>query len=339
MELNIHTFSEEQKKGMRRVTDVSAGISPLGPSKKVKAAIRKAARDIGTYADPDCGRLKTFFASRSGIGNNRIFFANSCREIIFLARNAFRPERIVLAGPADMPTASPSGKDVVFTDGDGLDQSQLRSGDLLLVSNPNRITGRLADRERLLTVLKAASASCEAIILDEALIEFTSDDRFYDGQDMPENLVIMRTTANFYGLPGLELSYAVSSPQTIAHLGEVFRPRPNHLAMEGARAAFRDRTYIRTTRKFISYERERLFHDLGKIRGLQVHQSDSNIFLAEVASGGEKVLRRLNREGFMIRDCDGIQNLGKQYLRLSVMSHDRNRKLVRILREGLAQGD
>jgi histidinol-phosphate/aromatic aminotransferase/cobyric acid decarboxylase-like protein len=37
--------------------------------------------------------------------------------------------------------------------------------------------------------------------------------------------------------------------------------------------------------------------------------------------------------GFLIRDCGDISGLGKSFLRLSVMSHDKNLKLLRLMKE------
>ena len=320
MNKDIHTFAEEQKINLTRVTDVSAGICPLGPSKRVKATIRKAAKDIDLPADQECGRLRTFFVSKFGIKKDSILFANSGGEIIYRCSQALKPAKIIMAGPTfdDLPGAVPG---------------QLRSGDLLVVSNPDRITGRLADREQFRVILNAAAARGAVLVLDESLLEFTGDDSFHEGAGTLDNMIILRTTANFYALPGLELAYAVSSPQTIAKLKEVFRPGLNHLAIEAARTALKDKTYIKATKGIIREERRLLFYALRKISGLTVFASDSNVFLMKVASHRENILSRLNRAGFLIRDCGDIEGLDNNYLRMSVMSHDKNRKLVKILKE------
>ena len=336
MKKDIHTFAEEQKIPLTRVTDVSAGICPLGPSKKVKAAIRKAAKDIDLPADQECRRLKTFFASKSGIGKECILFANSGGEILHRCRQALKPAAIVPAGPAFAagkipPVDKPGRADACRQP--GVIPDQLRSGDLLVVSNPDRITGRLSDREQLRGVLSTAAARGAVVVLDESLLEFTGDNSFHEGAGTLDNLIILRTTANFYALPGLELAYAVSSPQTVTRLQEVFRPDLNHLAVEAARTALKDKTYIRATEGFIREERRLLFYALRKISGLTVFASDSNVYLMKVDSQREKILNRLNRAGFLIQDCGDIPGLDNTFLRMSVMSHDKNRKLLRILKE------
>ncbi|MGC2062136.1 MAG: aminotransferase class I/II-fold pyridoxal phosphate-dependent enzyme [Thermodesulfovibrionales bacterium] len=324
MKKDIYTFAEERKMNLTRVTDVSAGICPLGPSKRVKATIRKAAKDVDLPADQDCLRLKTFFGSKFGIGKDCILFANSGREIMYRCRQALNPAKTIMTGPA------------FFTQGVPV-PDQLCSGNLLIVSNPDRITGRLADKEQLRELLNAAAVIGAFVVLNESLIEFTGDDSFYEGEGTLDNLIILRTTANFYALPGLELAYAVSSPQTIAKLKEVLRPSLNHLAIEAARTALKDKTYIKTTKGFIRDERRLLFFALRKIGGITVFDSDSNVYLMKIDSRREEILSRLNRAGFLIQDCGDIEGLDNNYLRMSVMSHDKNRKLVRILKENIGQ--
>jgi threonine-phosphate decarboxylase len=334
MNKDIHTFAEELKKNLSRVTDVSAGISPLGPSGRVKAAIRKAAKDIDLYADQECRRLKTYFTSKFGIPPDCIFFANSLDELIFRCTVAFKPAAV----------RSPGAYQII---GQSLGQSfgELNPGDLLIISNPNRITGKLSDRQGISDLVKTAggpntpdapSTPNTVILLDESLIEFTNDDSFFEAAGISSNLIVLRTTANFYGLPGLELAYAVSSPQTIARLKDISYPGLNQLAIEAARTALKDKTYIKATRNFIRDERRELFSCLRKISGLTVFDSDANVFLIKVGADREKVVGRLNRAGFLIRDCGDIEGLDNTYLRMSVMSRDKNKKLVRILKEALA---
>ncbi len=338
MKKDIHTFAEEQKINLTRVTDVSAGVCPLGPSKRVKAAVRRAAKDIDLPADRDCRRLRTYFRSKFGIEKDCILFANSGRELLYRCRQALRPGKVLSAAPVIppqwMPPAGGAGREAADTGGKRITvPEQLRSGDLLIVSNPDRITGRLSCREDLQDVVNAAAAGGAVVVLDEALVEFTGDSRFPQDADNSDNLIIIRTTANFYGLPGLELAYAVSSPGTVAKLRDVFPPDLNHLAIEAAAAALKDRTYIRAAQEFIRQERREFLASLRKIDGLTVFPSDSNVFLVKVALHREAILGRLSRAGFLIQDCSDIEGLDDSYLRMSVMSHDKNRKCVRILKE------
>jgi len=327
MERNVYTLAEELQKNLGRVADASAGICPLGPSKKVKAAIRKTAKGIDVHADPDCRRLKRLFESKFGIAGESIVFANSCRELLYMIMTGLKPSRVLMSGPSKPDFTVPEGTQIISGDAD-----EAVSGDLFFVSNPNRITGKSEDRKSLFTILRSKAEEGVLTVLDESLIEFTNDSSYAEGTGTVANLIVLRTTANFFGIPGLELAWAVSAPRTISAIQKVFRPSLNHLALEAAGTALKDRTYIKNARSFIRDERERLFDALKKIEGIELFESDSNVYLLRIGVNREKTLERLARAGFLIRDCSGVNGMDNSYLRLSVMSHDKDKKLVRILK-------
>jgi threonine-phosphate decarboxylase len=301
MEKDLYSFAEEQRKNLSRVIDVSSGICPLGPSRKVKAAIRKAVRDIDRYPDPGLLVLKNFFRSKFGISENGIMFANSINELLNIASSVFGGDRVVV------------------------------------ISNPDRLSGRLTGSEDLIGTVSANTEKGRMVVIDESLIEFTDNDKFRNPAYGAGNVIILGTTANFYALPGIELAWAVSSPGTISGLEGAAHGGPNILSAAAAMAALKDKTYIKAAKKFIHDERRALFYALRKIAGVKVCESDSNVFLLKIEAGHDKVLAGLSGAGFLIKDCAGIKGLDKSFLRMSVMSHDMNRKLIRVLKENCVQ--
>jgi histidinol-phosphate/aromatic aminotransferase/cobyric acid decarboxylase-like protein len=167
------------------------------------------------------------------------------------------------------------------------------------------------------------------VAIDESLLEFTGQDRFIAGAG---NVITLRTTANFYGLPGLELAYAVSNESTIRELRMRRDCSLNILAVEAARTALKDETYRKLARRFIAAEKELLSKGLEKVSGITYFDSDSNVYLVKLERPEDRILDSFLRSGFFIRDCSDIAGLGRSFLRLSVMSHDRNLKLLRLMK-------
>src|SRR5512135_240328 len=102
-----------------RITDASSGICPLGPSNKVKAAIRKAAKDINHRPDAAIARLERLFSSRFGLADDRILFGNSVRELVCLISAVVRPKRVLIVGPAPRlyeEAASKTGAEILYCD-------------------------------------------------------------------------------------------------------------------------------------------------------------------------------------------------------------------------------
>ncbi len=327
-----------------KIIDVSPGICPLGPSNKVKAAIRKAAKDIKNCPDAAIARLERLFSSKFGVLNDRIIFANSVREVVGSIMRAFGPKRVLIAGPALRlceEAASKTGAEVLYLDpyeesGFAVDAGkiikELDGVDLVCIANPNRISGRSVDAVTLSRILEGSAQKNLFVVIDESLIEFTGEDSFDHVAAAGRNVIIIRTTAHFYGLPGLELAYAVSDQQAIRQLRDVKDCSLNLLSVEAARTALKDKTYGKLTRRFIAGEKELLARELGKVAGVTCYDSDSNVYLVKVERPGDRILDSFLRSGLLIKDCKDIAGMGKSFLRLSVMSHDRNLKLLRLIK-------
>jgi threonine-phosphate decarboxylase len=344
MERDRYTFAREQGLKEHQVIDVSAGICPLGPSRKVKAALRKAVRRLDVYPDPDSAGLRKFFRSKFAIAGQSQLFANSLGEILSLIPAACCPRKILIAGPSPdiyQDAFRESGAEVeqVTVDGRGFEPgassvARLIDGvDLLVIARPNRVTGRLMGRSDIEDIIESASEKKALVVVDESLVEFTDDEGLLAEAPSRENLIVLRTTANYYGLPGLELAYAVASPALTAQLRGKKTAAVNTLAAVAATTAYRDKTYQRLTSKFLEEEKRLIARALKKVDRISFHESDSNVFLVKLDCPEKNVPAVLAKAGFLISDCGDIEGLGANYLRLSVMSHDQNLKLLRILKE------
>ncbi|MBI5639167.1 MAG: aminotransferase class I/II-fold pyridoxal phosphate-dependent enzyme [Nitrospirae bacterium] len=327
-----------------RVTDLSSGISPVGPSKKVKAAIRKAVKKIGEYPDPQASRLRKSMSSKFGVTPESFLFANSIRELIYLTASVLRPRNVLVSGPG-LPVyemaSEAAGARVSYLhpdEGSGFLPDpqeiirQIRGKDLLIIASPNRVTGRLAGRDDLEDIVRHAISENVSVLLDESLIEFTEDDSFPIAAGREDRLIVIRTSALFYGLAGLELAYAVSSPATAGELRKRSQWEVNTLSVAAAQAALRDKTYCNMARRYVSDERQSLVRSLAKLGCVKTYPSDSNMLLIRWECRGREIMPALARAGFMLSDCSDICGLDQSFLRLSVSEHDRNRKLLRIIR-------
>jgi threonine-phosphate decarboxylase len=345
MEKDNYTFAREHGLTEHHVCDVSAGVCPLGPSRKVKAAVRKAVKHIDAYPDPDSSGLRKFFKSKFGIAEDAAVFANSLKEIVYLIPAVFKPRKVLVAGPApdiygdacrdsDAEVVHLSaGEDAGFALNAESIRQPMEGAGLIYVSNPNRITGRLMKKDDLVRIVEAASEQKTLVVVDESLIEFTTDEGLLDEAGKRENLILIRTTANYYGLPGLELAYAAASREVTAELRERKTGDVNMLAAEAAKTAYRDKAYRKLVKDFMEEEKRLMTRSLKKMDKVTFFDSDSNVFLIKMECPEKNVAHALARAGFFVKDCSAIEGLGAHYLRISVRSHDQNQKFLRILRE------
>lgn len=340
MEKKIYSFARERGLSERKVIDVSSGICPCGPSKKVRAAIRKAIRDIRFLPDPSLSRLRRTLSSKLGIDGDNIIFSNSVMEFLCLISGVFKPARVLAAGPLlDVHSEALSSSGAVVEHLDSGDSGLFTEGNvtrpapgdagLVFISQPNRVTGRLADSGWLDEVLDGCGDGKRLAVLDESLIEFSGDQGNCERAAREGGLIVLRSTSNFYGLPGLGLAYAVSSPEITDRLNRNNYCEVNILAAAAARSAERDKTYVQTARQYIADERKFLVKSLEKIGGFTCYDSDSNVLLVKSAHPANEIKALLARNGFLI----SLWQSGETFLRVSVMEHEKNLKFLRILRQ------
>lgn len=343
MEKDIYSFARKYGITENKVIDASSGICPIGPSRKVKAAIRKSVKRINSYADPRLLRLRKLFASKFGIADDTLLFANSLAGFLHLTTDVLRPCKILLAGPAPYiytEAGRSSGSEIVIAEADeesGFDitagalKKKLDDADMVFLSNPNQITGRMIGRDELSSIIGSAAAANIPVVLDESLADFVQDGSCSVTAPDSDNVIAVRTTAHFYGLPGLELAYAVSSPEMIARLSEKNHCQVNTLSAEAARTALKDESYKRLARQYVCDEMRYLTRSLIKLPGIKLYPSDSNVLLIKLRDRKENMIRRLAGEGFFIREFKDPAGTGDLFLRIAVMAHDKNVKFVRIL--------
>lgn len=334
----------------KKITDCSSGISPLGPSRKVKTAVRKAIKKSGSYPDAELERLRRLLSSKYVLSGSGILFSGSLEDLIYLVPAIIKPRRTLVVGPSNgvyEKASLNSGSAVSCVVGEGssffvADPGEIRDNldgiDLLFIANPNRITGNLTHKQTLTDILKYASDKGIVSVVDESLIEFSGDDSFCGELICDDNVIVLRTTAYYYGLAGLEFAYAVSSPATIDRLAGDRKPQVSILAVEAAIAALKDRSYKRLLQEFIGNEKRRLIRALDRVDGIDCSDTDSNMVLIRMASPGE-TLRALDAAGFSCGIVRDAQNRPAGVIGVSVMEHDKNLKFMRTLMKRASNPD
>ncbi|MDP2156774.1 MAG: hypothetical protein Q8K68_03585, partial [Nitrospirota bacterium] len=141
-----------------------------------------------------------------------------------------------------------------------------------------------------------------------------------------------RTTAFYFGLPGLELACTVAGPRVIESLRQGLQSDPSILAVAAARTALKDKSYRRLSEKFMKEEKILLGKAISKMPGMIMYDSDTNIFLLKAADLALEIARKAARAGLAVELCSEIEGLDDQFLRISVMKHDHNLKLIKLLK-------
>lgn len=158
---------------------------------------------------------------------------------------------------------------------------------MVYICSPGNPTASLIRKEDIQKVLEHASWN-GIVVLDEAYIDFAPD-----GSSLAEwvlewpNLVVMQTLSKAFGLAGIRLGVAYSTPEIASLLNNLKAPynisSPTS-ALATAALAPQNLEVMRQNRSKILQQRERLLDELPKMSGIGrfLGGTDSNFLLVEI---------------------------------------------------------
>lgn len=333
----------QRELGIGEPIKLASNENPLGPSPMAAAAVRAAIGELNRYPDGASWALTQKLAAHHKIAANQIFMASGSVEALNLLAFLFvRPGLNVVFtqhGFAIYPLAAAAAgglsKVVPMLPGyrfdlDGIASAIDSATRLVFLDNPNNPTGsifRRAEWERFLTRVPEHVV----IVADEAYFEFVRDPdypdslAYHDGQRM---IVTLRTFSKIYGLAGLRVGYAVSSPAMVALLHKVRQPfNVTSLAQVGALAAMDDAEHVRRTLEVNAAGMAYLERELTRL-GIAYVPSQANFLLANVGDG-RAIYDKLLRRGVIVRPVGGYGL--PRHVRISVGLETENQRLVAAL--------
>src|SRR4051794_1851438 len=225
---------------------------PLLPS--VAAAVASALGESNRYPDPSVTVLTERLAGKHGVAPDRV--AVGCgsvqlvQELVEISCDA--GDEVVFgwrsfeAYPTLTAIAGAVGVPVPLVD-HHLDLPAMAAAvsdrtRMLLLCSPNNPTGP-ALAQTAVAELLAAVPEHVLVVVDEAYAEFVDDPTAVNGftlLDAHPNLVVVRTFSKAYGLAGLRVGYAVSSPAVAGALRQVHLPFSVTIAAQAAALASLD---------------------------------------------------------------------------------------------------
>jgi len=205
--------------------------------------------------------------------------------------------------------------------------------DVVIICSPNNPSGCLIQRRDLISLLEATSG---LIVVDEAYFEF-SGETVLPLIEEHSNLVVLRTFSKALAMAALRVGYLLATPRLALEISKALLPYNlnvfSQMAAELAMEMFEPR-YTPLIRVILE-ERDRVFHELSTIRGLEPVPSRANFIVVRSPVDPHIVFDGLLRCGILIRDVTAYPML-KEYFRISIGSPEENDLLLEALREILA---
>ena len=284
---------------MKSVRRMHRNESPYPPSPQVIKAIREWIDKVNNYSDPDLWReLASALEKYTGFPKSMLVFAPGSLSLIRIAIT------IALKNHGRLITYRPTFEAIpAFSKSYGvnlymvtlrprdfeLDIFQIlnlkpKRNDIIYVSNPNNPTGNIVIKSK--SHLEELLSTEALVVLDEAYYEF-SGVSYADLVKHWSNLVILRTLSKAFCIAGLRLGYAIASEELIREFRSLASPFDiSLLTYVAAIEALNNLEYMRDIVRKIINERERVYRELLRLKGVKPYKSHANFILISLEDLG-----------------------------------------------------
>ena len=248
------------------------------------------------YPDSTQKRLKQKLAAINSISSDQISIGNGSDELIDLIIKIFcepKKDKIVVLNPSFAMYefyASINENAVIKLDLDTnfkLQKEEFsrkienKNAKVLFLCTPNNPTGTSID-----DVQYYIKNFPGIVVVDEAYIEFSEQESALNLLSEYPNLIILRTLSKAYGMAGLRIGMAISSPFITQLIQTVKSPyNVSEANIENALQLLENQIEIENGIQQIKREKIRLQNALKKLSCVQkIYPSDANFFLIEFAN-------------------------------------------------------
>ena len=341
-------YSDPSLKQSKEMLDYSANINPLGIPAGVARALKNAVADCVNYPDPFCRELRAGLSRYFSLPAEMIYCGNGAADVLFRIMTALRPKRTLVLAPtfADYEKAAVSAGSKIdyFTLYDKNEfavtpeilKAITKRTEMVVLCNPNNPTGKLIDKELLLTVLRHCEGLHIPLLVDECFLDFVKDIDKYSLLDQlagHPGLIILKAFTKIFAIPGVRLGFCLTSDAALTDklyaCGQDWNV--SVLAQAAGVAALEETDYLEETRELISVEKAYLSTQLRLIK-LQVFDSAANYLLIKTTHNYPWP-EKLKKQHILIRDCSNYHGLSEGYYRIAVKTRRDNRKLIKIMKE------
>ena len=296
------------------------------------------------YPDPLQLTLKEKLGEIKQVPVENIFLGNGSDEAIDLVYRAFcepRMDNVVAIDPTyGMYKVCASINDVeyrkVLLDDDFqfTAQSLLDATDshtkVIWICSPNNPTGNTLNREEVIRTLETFRG---IVVIDEAYIDFSSQESFSHVLTQYPNLIILQTFSKAWGNAAIRLGMAYASEEIIRVFNKIKYPyNVNILTQRQAILSLENEKQVKNWVEILLNERDKLNADLSGLQMVKhIYPTDANFVLVRV-SDANATYQHLVDQGIIVRNRNTV-SLCQGCLRITVGTPEENRILINELKK------
>ena len=333
------------------IVKLASNENPFGVPESSKAAMAKAAADLGRYPDANGFDLKAALAARYDVPADWITLGNGSNDILEIAAHAFvqQGESVVFAQYSfavyALATQGVGGRAIVVPAVNyGHDLQAMAAAiepdtRLLYVANPNNPTGTFVKADEIEAFLEQVPDNV-VVVLDEAYNEYLAPEYQFESADWVRkypNLIVSRTFSKAYGLAGLRVGFAIAQPEVTDLMNRIRQPfNVNSLAQAAAIAALNDKEFLEKGARNNAEGYKQMTAAFDELK-LEYVPSFGNFVLVRVGDddgAGARVNVALLEQGVIVRPV-GAYGL-PQWLRISIGLPQENATFIEALKKALS---
>jgi histidinol-phosphate aminotransferase len=298
---------------------------------------------VNRYPDPKQRSLKSILAKQKGVKEENILLGNGSDEVLDLLFRAFcepRMDNVITLPPTYGMYQVLSGINTIENRTVLLDtdfqpnvneilNTMDTNSKMLFICSPNNPSGNSISSQKIKILLENFKG---LVVVDEAYIDFSSEQSWVSKLSKYPNLVIIQTLSKAYGMAGIRLGIGIASEQIIAVLNKIKPPyNVNELTQQNAMERVSNEKSVQEEVATILGERKLLMEALSEISFIsKMYPSDANFILAKVDDASERY-NQLLEEGIVVRNRT-TQPLCENTLRFTVGTPEENTLLITALK-------
>ncbi|WP_260922893.1 pyridoxal phosphate-dependent aminotransferase [Novosphingobium sp. 9] len=278
------------------VAQLSRNENPFGPAPSALQAVARYSAQGAYYADRAVRKLIAMIAERHGLESDRVVLSSGSTEVLKCVALGLGRKGTILCPELFWDTtvhyAEAKGvkvKRVPLASDMSIDLAAMKAAitpdvSLIHICNPNNPTGMSLDGEALRAFIRSVDPRV-TVLVDEAYMELTARPDYTTVVPLLKeraNLVICRTFSKIYGMAGLRLGYAMTSPDIAETLrGYLMSFGGNLAGLAAGIASYHDEPFLKASKAFILESRASIM-EVVKSCGLATCASDTNFVYVKV---------------------------------------------------------
>ncbi len=344
----------ERELGITNILKLASNENPLGASPKAQAALATALNTLELYPDGSGYQLKAAIADKFGLHSSQITLGNGSNDLLDIVARVFLDNSraavfseyafavypiVIQAVGAELQVAKanppthdtmPYGHNLANLAAKITDKTRV-----VFIANPNNPTGTWLDKDELHRFLSRVPEDV-MVVIDEAYTEYVTDPAFPNAlawlEEFP-NLIVTRTFSKIYGLAGVRVGYAASSPAIADMLNRVRQPfNVNSLGLAAAQAALGDNDFLERSLAINAAGLQQWFAACAD-NGWEYMPTVGNFITINMQRPAAPLYDALLREGVIVRPIGGYGL--PQHLRITVGTAAQNARCIKALQKVL----